>query len=264
VSGIIFAGCSFTHGHGLWYYCDKIYDQYRSDQDLSNVIKNRPCHHLRYKDIFRFPRLVSQELECFEITRSVYSGNDEDSIDFINSVFNLNLKNHVWTLDHYSYDEVKYIIFQTSRPERCHYETPKGKIKLTNDENEVLLMFKNNGFINYDDFEKKLVNQLFKKIRNTFIFNWTNHYNYLIEKDPYMNERKVHILYKDKEFKSLDETCEFDENLLISTDYEFFGNNPPVDQHPSKKFHRIIADSIIDKVRFIEKNNLQDPPLNYI
>jgi hypothetical protein len=275
MSGIIFAGCSFTHGHGLWYYCNKIYDEYRGDSDLSNVIENRNSHHLRYKDVIRFPRLVSQEFECFEITRNNYSGNDEDSVDFINSVFNFKLKNHQWTKEQYSYDEVKFIIFQTSRPERCHYITPNGKIRVTNDEDEVFKMLKNNGFVDYNDFEEKLTNQLFQKIRKTFIhyerkgitpliFNWSNHYNKLIEKDPYMNERKIHIKHKDREFKSLDDTCEFDNNLLISGDYEFFGNNPPVDNHPSKKFHRIIADSIIDKIKFIEKNNLQDPPLNYI
>ena len=109
--------------------------------------------------------------------------------------------------------------------------------------------------------------QLFNKIRETFIyyeskgitpliFNWYNHYNKLIENDDYMNQKKIHIKYKNKEFKCLYDVMEFDENLTIYKDYEFFGKTPPIDYHPSKKFHRIIADSIIEKIRTIENNSL--------
>jgi hypothetical protein len=71
-----------------------------------------------------------------------------------------------------------------------------------------------------------------------------------------MNQKKIHIKYKNKEFNSLRNVMDIDENLTIHKDYEFFGKNPPIDYHPSKKFHRIIADSIIEKIRTIENNSL--------
>jgi hypothetical protein len=52
----------------------------------------------------------------------------------------------------------------------------------------------------------------------------------------------------------LNDVIDCDNNLTIHKDYEFFGKTPPIDYHPSKKFHRIIADSIIEKIRFIENN----------
>jgi len=275
MSGIIFAGCSFTHGHGLWFYNKELYDKYKSDQDVRPIINDRPNHHLRYKDVIRFPRLVSQELEMFEITKIDYSGNDQDSIRFINHVFDFNSHVTQWTKEHYKYDEVKYIVFQTSRPERCHYKTPYGDVRLSDDKNNIYEFFKKHNIIDYDDYEKKLCNQLFNEIRKTFIyyenkgitpliFNWSNHFNTMIESNDYMNQRKIHIKYNNENFKSLDDVILVNNNLTIHRDYEFFGKNPPEDFHPSKKFHRIIADSIIEKIRLIEKSSLVVPPLKYI
>ena len=274
MSGIIFAGCSFTHGHGLWFYNKDLYRQYEGDSSFDLLVRDRPIHHLKYKDILRFPRLVSQELEMFEITREDYSGCDEESIEFINQIFGLYHLNPRWSKHNYKYDEVKYIVFQTSMPERCHYITPDGsKFRLSDyDENKSYKILEKYNFINYDDYNQKLSEQLFNKIKETFIyyenkgiipliFNWSNHYNELIENDDYMNQRKIYIKYNNKEFNSLCNVMDIDENLTIHKDYEFFGKTPPIDYHPSKKFHRIIADSIIEKIRFIEKNTLTNPYL---
>jgi hypothetical protein len=268
MSGIIFAGCSFTHGHGLWFYCKDLYDGYKGDPKFDAILGKRPVHHLKYKDVLRFPRLVSQELEMFEITREDYSGNDEDSIDFINQIFGSHSLNPSWSKNNYKYDEVKYIIFQTSMPERCHYITPDGsKFRLSDDENKNYEILEKYNFINYDDYNQKLSEQLFNRIKETFIyhedkgitpliFNWSNDYNKLIDEDDYMSQRKIYIKYKNKEFNSLNDVNDVDEHLTIHKDYEFFGDTPPIDYHPSKKFHRIIADSIIEKIRTIENNSL--------
>jgi len=273
MSGIIFAGCSHTHGHGLWFYSKDLYGQCKSNEDITSILENRPIHHLKYKDVLRFPRLVSQELEMFEITREDYSGNDEDSIEFIDQVFGVLPLNPQWVKNNYKHDEVKYIIFQTSMPQRSHYILPDGsKFRFSDDYNKIHEFFEMYNFINYEDYLEKLCGQIFDRIKEIFIryenkgivpliFNWSNDYNKLIEGDDYMNQRKIYIKNKNKEFKSMSDVWEDDKNLKISTDYEFFGENPPFDLHPSKKFHRIIADSIIEKIRSVEKNTLSNPHL---
>jgi len=180
-----------------------------------------------------------------------------------------------WSIEHYKYDEVKYIILQTSRPERCHYKTPYGNIRLSGSEDDVYEMFKKYNLIDYDDYEKKLCNQLFNKIKETFIYyeckgitplilNWSNHYNTMIENDNYMSSKKIHINYNGESHKCLQDIIDINPSLTIHKDYEYFGKNPPKDFHPSKKFHRIIADSIIEKIRLIEKSSPVVPPLKYI
>jgi hypothetical protein len=124
-------------------------------------------------------------------------------------------------------------------PERSHYILPDGsKFRLSDDFNKIYEFFEKYNFINYEDYEQKLCGQLFDRIKEIFI--------------RYENKGIIPLIFN---------WSKDDKNLSIYTDYEFFGENPPFDYHPSKKCHRIIADSIIEKIRFIEKNTLTNPYL---
>jgi len=273
MSGIIFAGCSYTHGHGLWLYDRKRYQKYYNGDDYSE----KKYHHLNVKNIFRFPRLVSQEFEKFEITRRAYSGNDEDSLDFINQLFHLKRPNTNWTEETYQFEDVDYIILQTSYPHRSHFQFENGQeIRLTDSNVDILYnKLKQYGFSSYEEYTDKLLNQLFTRIKTTFqfyeergiipfIINITNDYDKLIESDYYMSNRWIKIKYDGITYNSMSEASKNNHELSICTDYEFFGNNPPQDKHPSKKFHKVIADNIIKKIKSFEKNNFGVPPLKYI
>lgn len=268
MNGIIFAGCSFTHGHGLWFYNKKIYQKYFLNDTVDNIVNERHHHAFKLKDIFRFPRLVSHELGRFEITRYEFSGNDVESVDFINFIFDFSKKNDSWHTNHHKFDEVDYIILQTSYPERCGvFINERDRIFLSPyDINDTYEMLKNYHINSIDDFKKKSIQQNFERIKKNFMFyenkgipcfilNLTNDYDDLIESDEFMSKRKIKINYDNNVFNNLKETFMYDKSLLICGDYEYFGENPPVDQHPSKKFHRVIADNIIEKIREYEKNN---------
>lgn len=256
MSAIIFAGCSFTHGHGLWYYSIEHYKEYFRSGDLFKISTERGPHHFHYKNILRFPRLVAQELECFELVRIDYSGNDLDSILFIDYVFNFDKYYNKFLTEHFKIDEVKHIVFQTSYPNRSGYEIEKDCL-INIIKYEDLEKY---GFSSLDEFNIKLRKQLFDKIKNCFefyenkgikcfILNLTNDYNDLIEKDNYMLNRKVFFNYMDKNFSSLQDMFEFDPTLLIINDHEYFGEITPNDGHPSKKFHKIIAENIVKKIK---------------
>lgn len=263
MSGIIFAGCSFTHGHGLWFYEKKLYEEYFSDVDVNKIGLKRKNHHMRYKDIFRFPRLVSQELKMFEIVRYDYSGCDEDSLDFIKCIFDQEYKtrfSHNWRLEHYNYDEIKYIIFQTSQPLRSGYLINENySLRIDREDNNLPYFFDRYGFTSFDDFENKLINQLYNRIKQAFqfyenkgikclILNWSDDYNELIESDDFMKNRKIYFTYDNIKFESLKQLMKHDRSLIIKYDYDFFGEKTPNDLHPSKRLHEIIAKNIIDKI----------------
>lgn len=277
MSGIIFAGCSFTHGHGLWFYDKKLYKKYYESDVLTDIIKERPHHHRHYKDIFRFPRLVCHELEKFEITRWSYSGNDTDSIDFVNYIFDFKKSNSNWTLEHYKIDEISYIIFQTTYPERSEYLINENeRVRINFDDLDKIYEDLNRcGFSSFDEYYEALIKQNFNRIKNLFLFyeergikcfiiNLTDDYNELINSDEYMSNSKINIKHDNMVFSCMVDAKNYDPSLLICGDKEFFGDTPPIDKHPSKKFHRIIANSILEKIKEFEKNNPQDPPLNYI
>jgi hypothetical protein len=168
---------------------------------------------------------------------------------------------------YFNFDEVDYIVFQTSYPNRCHYTLENGeKFRLSDNIDENVDFFMGREFISIDDYENKLVKQLFEKIKQTFqyyeekgitplIFNITNEYDNLFEMDEYMSNHRIKIKYDNKIFNSVNEVPYYYPYLSIHNDYEFFGENPPEDYHPSKKFHRIIADNIIERIKEINRNN---------
>ena len=63
--GMVFAGCSFTWGQGLYFYSNM------PNLDYENANFYPSCKitdaHIRYKDAIRFPRLVANHFETFEI-----------------------------------------------------------------------------------------------------------------------------------------------------------------------------------------------------
>ena len=66
-----------------------------------------------------------------------------------------------------------------------------------------------------------------------------------------LNERRdrhIYLEHDDKKYKSIDELFLNVPNTMISKDYEFFGSNPPNDNHPSLLSQKIISDSIIKSI----------------
>ena len=106
--GFVFAGCSFTWGQGLYYYSnlptlkEPLPNQY--DKELLTDAQNM------FRKTLYYPRLVSNHFNTFEITKNSNGGSEESSFDFLNIIFNVN--------ETYKFDEIEYIIFQTSIPTR--------------------------------------------------------------------------------------------------------------------------------------------------
>jgi hypothetical protein len=108
MKGIIFVGCSFTWGQGLYFYSDLIDVPKMGDVDFhQHLLKDSHC---KFKDTLRFPRLVANHFNTFEVVKKQNGGNDESSIEFVNSLFNGS--NEIYK---FNYDDFDYLIFQTSQ-----------------------------------------------------------------------------------------------------------------------------------------------------
>ena len=66
--------------------------------------------------------------------------------------------------------------------------------------------------------------------------------------DEFFKDRYIYLEHDDKKYKSIDELFLNVPNTMISKDYEFFGSNPPNDNHPSLLSQKIISDSIIKSI----------------
>lgn len=255
MKGIIFAGCSFTWGQGLYYYSDLPNVVPQTDE---NFHPNKLTEaHIKFKDSIRFPRLVANHFNTIEIVRKPNGGNDRMSMDFINSILN-----EGGTDGKYYIEEIDYIIFQTSQIVRYGfnfiYEYTKYNINQPHSDKPFTnwLIQKN---MTYDEWFKSFCQQVFDDIKKFFIFyeeigiktkiiSWQNDLVPYILNDEFMNERHIKLDYQFNRYNSIDDLVKFNGGMLISNDYTSF-KKPVNDRHPSKLCHQIIADNIIENLK---------------
>lgn len=254
MKGIVFGGCSFTWGQGLYYYSDmdNVIPQVDEDFHPSRLTKA----HLLYKDTLRFPRLVANHFKTFEVVRDSNGGSDEWSMKFVNGLFNGN-----GVEGKFDYCEIDYIIFQTSQIVRNSFQFELGGIlydRTGPKGNEFLLSWLLENNITYDQWFDDFCKKTLEMIKNFFILYeskgiktkiicWQNDLLPYIKNDEYMNERHIKLNYSLKEYDSIDDLVKNNDYMLISQDYLNF-NNPINDRHPSKLCHQIIAQSIIKNI----------------
>jgi hypothetical protein len=270
MKGIVFGGCSFTWGQGLYFYSDLnrlIYP----DNEFTYNAKNVTYSHIKYKDTIRYARLVANHFKTFECFKTGNGGSEDETFDFLNCLFSespIGSKTHL-TDERLFYDDVEYIVIQTSQlwRNRFYYDifNPKDWINIfpfSHDIEERYPHFAEwclNNSHTIDEFETLMVRQQFERLKRelkfyedkgikTKILCWENDLLDLILKDNFMSDRFIRIEYKDKEYDTISELQKTHKHMKIKYDFENFGDNPPDDHHPSKECHEIIAKSIIKNI----------------
>lgn len=260
MKGMVFVGCSFTHGHGLWAYGDfsgKRQDD-RPNDDKINTFE-------RFTHSQRFPRLVANHFNSWEFVRRDYSGDDENSIGLINHIFQIESPIRYFENVKFDFEDISHVIFQTSYIDRCPYifnQETKERRRLDHiDEQYVINTLLEWGFENVEDYYEGLKLQWYNEIKKTFllleskgikcyILSITDDYLNFIEEDSYMKDRFIEITYQNKIFSTIRDLFEYDKKLMIVNDTDVL-KNPPLDFHPSLKCHKVLSKAIIEK---IEKN----------
>lgn len=126
--GIIFCGCSFTWGQGLWHY-----------SDLKNIHRPKVCNsfefkqitggHFKYAQKNRFARLVANHFDTFDVVKNANGGSEENSLGFLNNLFNTReerLGEYGYEIENtfirYHFDDIEYIVYQFSQPIRNGFQ----------------------------------------------------------------------------------------------------------------------------------------------
>lgn len=254
---MVFVGCSFTHGHGLWTYGD--FSGKRQD-DSPNEDKINTFE--RFTQSQRFPRLVANYFNSWEFVRRDYSGDDENSIGLINHIFQIDSPIRYFENIKFDFEDISHLIFQTSYIDRCPFiynqETKERKRLDHIDERHVVNTLLKWGFEDVDDYYDALRLQWYTEIKKTFLFleskgitcyimSITDDYLNFIEEDSYMRDKFIEITYENKIFSTIQDLFEYDKKLMIVNDTDVL-KNPPFDLHPSLKCHKILSKSIIEKI----------------
>lgn len=271
MKGLVFGGCSFTWGQGLYYYSSLPRLQ-EPENAYSYDAKLLTKSHILYKDSIRYPRLVANHFDTFEVFKLGNGGSEDETFDFLNVLFhkkdNPTYGSHL-TLERWDYSEAEYIIVQLSQLWRNrYYFNYKGEIqsamlwpntKEIGDNQEMFFEWLLEKNMTFDDWVELHKSAQIKRLKKEFEFyeskgikcrllTWENILLDKIFQDEYLDSRFIKLKYENKVFNSISDLQKEHKNMSIDYDYEFFGEITPKDHHPSKLCHQVIAKNIINRI----------------
>lgn len=256
--GFVFIGCSFTWGQGLYFYSnlESVKEPLPNTFDMSIISEGQ----LRYMYSKRFPRLVANYYNTFELVINGNGGSDKSNCDYW---VNLLGKNKLYPFSDYS-----NIVFQLSQahrnnttfeyegksytfnvfvPDEMNYDKNLDIFtKWLDSKNMGIDEWKNIHIKQSLDYVKKTLIYFEEQGINTNIMTWAEEYVEHILNDNWLRKRFIRFYHDGIVFNTLDSLMLIPE-MKIRTDV---GNllNPPIDDHPSLKCHQVIAESIIKKL----------------
>jgi hypothetical protein len=258
IKGIVFAGCSFTWGQGLYYYSNlptlKAPEAYVYDRSLLTKT------HIKFMKSVRFPRLVANHFNSFELTQPFNGGATYSILDWWKSTFSE--KNNALQdipTPRYAYSDISHVIYQCTQWQRSHsIIKSKGQESHWNyyiNHKEIFLNWLAEHAMSIDDYFEKAKQQEITDIKNflqnfemngvkTSILTWPDDLVSSIKNDVWLKERYIDFQYEGNTYSSIESLIENNKYLEIINDYEYF-IEPPKDGHPSLKCHSVIADNII-------------------
>jgi len=270
--GILFAGCSFTWGQGLYYYSN-MSTLKEPPPDAYNWELVTDAHN-KFRKTLYFPRLVANHFNTYEVSMIQNGGAEVTSFEYIKCAFGLLGPYHHLITETYAYDEIEYIILQTSQPQRnthyYDYVNPDGSVD--NCEFRTYSPETHDKFYRYlveqkkctiDEWYAEHCKDWFYKIKKelqfyeskgikTFILNWESDYMPFYKDDEWMHDRLITFEYNGNRYDTIRTMMNKNKHLHINSDYENFKITPK-DHHPSKECHTIIADAVIKKIEFCTK-----------
>jgi len=293
---ILFLGCSFTWGQGLWYYGDfNISDKIKNNSYDSSLLTQ---NQIDYKDCMRFSRKVATYFDTIEIQNHYNGGTNPESIEMVYKILN-SRKFNTFNQSIYNIKEISYIIFQFTQEHRgctpLHYDNEKYIMStkyisdsecniedMILDTNDNIKKQMYNGYTTAPpEYHKDLenggydlsilldntinfeLNHLFNIIVpilednniQMFFISWPDSYaEQIYKKFPLFTNRLISLEYNGKKYNSIEALQNNHDEMRLSGCDEIQLGKDVVDEHPSKKCHQVIANSIISHIEEYEKN----------
>lgn len=271
IKGLLFGGCSFTWGQGLYYYSNLPNLPFQQDYAFNS--KNITEAMIKHKNSIRFPRLVSNGLNTFEVCKSDVGlllgngGSEDETFDFFDYLFNVERK--------YTYKDFSHIVIQLSNPFRNSFTFELGgvnyKTKIMNTylypkiDEDVVGGEEFNEYCKLNNFSLEDVQNLhlvkqYKRLKEKILFYnskgidvrvicWFDDVINISQDDDFIKNKLIKLCYKNNVFKTIMNLMDSDNDLIIEGDFKNNHNVIVKDGHPSKLCHEVIAESIIKNLK---------------
>jgi hypothetical protein len=172
-------------------------------------------------------------------------------------------------LKKYDYIDFDYMIIQLSHVFRndfnfeldeVNYKTNVAPIlENRNEKNEKFFKWFDLNDYTFGEWEKIQIKKQYIRLKKELMFyeekgiktkilSWENDIVSYIKNDNFLNERFIDLTYNGVTYQSIKDLQENNKSMVIKTDFDSFGLNPPLDHHPSKLCHQVIAENIIKNI----------------
>lgn len=261
MKGILFGGCSFTWGQGLYFYSTLPNLKYPENEDTF-VMSDIRESHIKFKNALYYPRLVANYFNTFEVFKDTNGGSEDETFDFFNSIFRTNK---------FSYEDFDYMIIQISNLWRNKFyyddDNPEKFMNVHVYDNQSInkyypefLYWVTENNVSLEDCILKMKSQQIDRLKKEIQFYeknglkvklllWPTDLVENIKNDIFFNDRIITFKYNQIEYFTIKELQNANKEMVIKTDFDNFQNIQPLDHHPSKLCHKIIAKNIIDKIK---------------
>lgn len=264
MKGILFGGCSYTWGQGLYFYSElpRLYNSNSIFEYPENKVMSA---QIRFKNTLYYPRLVANHFNTFEVTRTFNGGSEDETFMFFNNCFSKtnNILSPKYTYEKYIYEEFDYIIVQLSGIFRNKFyfniDDTQFSCKLDTiimDYNLVKYMKQYNFTI--EEIHTQFINQQYKRLKKELMFYeskgikikimlWFDDLLEYINNDSFFHNKVVKLYYDNKVIDTIKELQDNYDEMKIITD-PYFTIKKFNDYHPSKLLHEIMADGVIKSI----------------
>lgn len=272
-NGIAFAGCSFTWGQGLYYYSGlpTIIVPENANKYDQNLVSSA---HYKYLETVRYPRLVSNHFETYELTQLFNGGSNNSIIDFwSNSIIDEPPPSWIETFrrgkyPQYNIKEVSHFVYQFTQWSRSkpsiiykgHDFTDSQHMNLWLDHEIIFKEWLDVNNLSLDDYieiciktDLTYVKDFLVKLENwginTSLLVWPHDLLPYVKSDQWLSDRLIDITHENISYGSIENIMTQKKMHIYQDTYNF--KNPPYDMHPSLECHKIIATNVIDHLEKI-------------
>lgn len=264
--GIVFAGCSFTWGQGLYYYSNLPSLEGKeppSDCWFSHLVTHS---HIRYMESVRYPRIVANHFNTWELVVEGNGGSNQSIVKYWDDRLTDSEPNSIERSTNYNYNDISHLVFQLTQYQRDNfvfehdgkrYDAPMHELNgepLTtiflnwlaskgdtweNWEHQYIM----NNINNVSNFLKKIES---KGIKVT-VMAWEDSYIKEVKADQWIADRLIKFNYNGNEYETISQMMKANRELEIKHDVTNFIETPK-DHHPSLKCHQVMAAHVIQAI----------------
>ena len=267
MKGILFGGCSFTWGQGLYFYSD-LPNLYKPESPYDYQANKITPAQIKFKNTLYYPRLVANYFNTFEVVKESNGGCEDDTFDFFKRIFGYK-KDIVSSNNIYGYNDFDYIVIQLSAIVRNKfYYSINGKefstffINEKINGNEVwikdIVRYMEINNYTFDDCWNEFLEQQFVRLKKELMFYenkgikikiilWFDDLLNRLQSDDFFKDKLITFNYDNKIFSNILKLGDSYDEMYIITD-PYFKNKKFNDYHPSKLLHQIIANSVIKSI----------------